>query len=224
MTIDPDYSENDPAWSPDGREIAFGRTTSNASGIQAAIWIMSADGTSPRRVLDGVTGRIAWLPDGKHMMIQKDDGLLRLDLASKVAAPVAGASGRTLFSVDRSGDWIAFQIADRGKMRIAAIPSGGGTSRIVDTGSYDAYHPSFSPSGRWLYFQPDHKNLFRVPGPAQAWSTGPPEKVTELSGPDLYIEDPKISPDGAKLFYTRGRRTGDIFILRADSNARRKSR
>lgn len=200
MTLDPDCSESDPEWSPDGREIAFRRTTSNASGIQAALWIMSDDGTNPRRVLDGVTGRIAWLPDGKHMLIQKDDGLLRLDLASKVAAPVAGATGRTFFSVDRSGDWIAFQITDRVKMRIVAVPSGGGTSRIVDTGKYDAYHPSFPPSGRWLYFQADHKNVFRVPGPAQGWSTGRPEKVTDFSAADLYIEDPKISPDGAELF------------------------
>ena len=54
----------------------------------------------------------------------------------------------------------------------------------------------------------------RVPGPAQDWKSVPPEKVTDFSGVDLYIEHPKISRDGARLFYTRGRRAGDIFILR----------
>ena len=38
--------------------------------------------------------------------------------------------------------------------------------------------------------------------------------MTDFAGVDLYIEDPKISRDGSKLFYTRGRTTGDIVILR----------
>ena len=98
-------------------------------------------------------------------------------------------------------------------MNIVAIPVAGGTPRVVATGPYEAYHPFFSPSGGWLYFQPAHKNLYRVPGPAQGWATAVPQKVTDFSGLDLYIENPRISRDGSKLFYTRGRRTGDIFIL-----------
>ena len=61
------------------------------------------------------------------------------------------------------------------------------------------------------------------PGPAQDWKSADPEKVTDFSGIDLYIEDPKISRDGKKLFYTRGRRTGDILILhlkKADAGSR----
>jgi Tol biopolymer transport system component len=91
------------------------------------------------------------------------------------------------------------------------------------TAPFEAYHPFFSPSGRWLYFQPDHKNLYRVPGPAQEWKSAPPEKATDFSGLDFSIEDPKISRDGTKLFYTRGRRTGDIFILRLSPPAQKKS-
>ncbi len=106
-------------------------------------------------------------------------------------------------------------------MAIAAVPLSGGTPRQVVTGALQAYHPFFSPSGRWLYFQPEHKNLFRVPGPAQGWTTATPEKVTDFSAFDLYIEEPKISRDGGKLFYTRGRRTGDIFILRQQAPGRK---
>jgi Tol biopolymer transport system component len=107
-------------------------------------------------------------------------------------------------------------------MNVAAVPVAGGTPRLVATGPY-GYHPFFSPSGRWLYFQPGHKNLFRVPGPAQGWASAPPEKVTDFSGFDLYIENPRISRDGSKLFYTRGRRTGDIFILHPGTRAERKA-
>jgi hypothetical protein len=98
-------------------------------------------------------------------------------------------------------------------MTLAKVPVSGGSPQQVVDERYQAFHPSFSPSGRWLYFQPNHKNLFRVPGPAQDWKSADPEKVTDFSDIDLYIEDPKISRDGRKLFYTRGRRTGDILIL-----------
>jgi Tol biopolymer transport system component len=98
-------------------------------------------------------------------------------------------------------------------MTLARVPVSGGTPQQIFDAKYEAFHPSFSPSGRWLYFQPNHKNLFRVPGPGQDWKSAEPEKVTDFAGPDLYIEDPKISRDGKKLFYTRGRRTGDILIL-----------
>ena len=156
--------------------------------------------------------------------MQRGDNLVRLDLASGVTAPIAGAKARTLLSVDRMGQWIVYQSSEGGPMNVAAVPVAGGTPRLVSTAPYEAaYHPSFSPSGRWLYFQPGHKNVFRVPGPAQDWASAPPEKVTDFSGFDLYIENPRISRDGSKLFYTRGRRTGDIYILHLGTRADKKA-
>ena len=86
------------------------------------------------------------------------------------------------------------------------------------TATSRAYHPSFSPSGRWLYFQPNHKNVYRVPGPAQQWRRAPPERVTDFPEAGLYLDDPKVSRDGSSLFYTRGRRTGILWLLRLDAS------
>jgi Tol biopolymer transport system component len=148
---------------------------------------------------------------------------VRFDLASGAATPIAGGKARTLLSADRAGQWLAFQTSDGSTMGIAAVPVAGGAPHPVATAPYEAYHPFFSPSGRWLYFQPGHKNLFRVPGPAQGWASASSEKVTDFAGFDLYIENPRISRDGSKLFYTRGRRTGDIFILHLGTRAERKA-
>lgn len=221
LTRDPNYSEASPEWSPDGGEIAFSRTVAGASDGSQTLWIMKTDGTNPRRVTD-FSGQMAWLPDGKAL-VQRGDTLVRLDLASGATAPIAGAKVRTLLSVDRTGQWLAYQSSEGGPMGVAAVPVAGGTPRFVATGPYEAYHPFFSPSGRWLYFQRGHKNLFRIPGPAQGWASAPPEKVTDFAGFDLYIENPRISRDGSKLFYTRGRRTGDIFILHLGTRAERKA-
>jgi hypothetical protein len=117
-----------------------------------------------------------------------------------------------------------YQNTQGGRLGLAAVPVAGGAVRPVVTGPYETYHPLFSPSGRWVYFQPAHKDLFRVPGPAQGWATAPPAKVTDFSGNDLYIENPRISRDGSKLFYARGRRTGDIYILHLGNAEKKKPR
>ena len=216
LTRDPAYSENFPAWSPDGREIAFTRA-STGDPDATTLWVMSADGTSPRPIAEGRHGFAAWLPDGKSVLAMRDGGIVRIDLSTGAAVPVEGAATRTWFSVDQSGRWIAFQTARAGAITVAAVPVIGGEARIVVDPEFGAFHPFFSPSGEWLYFQPNHKNIFRVPGPAQNWKSAPPEQVTEFSGVDLYLEDPRISRDGKKLFFTRGRRTGDILILRTEA-------
>jgi Tol biopolymer transport system component len=167
-------------------------------------------------------GAPVWMPDGKSLLLPHGDSLVRLDLKSGKTTSVPWADARTLFVVDPSGRWVAYQTHQGDGLTVAAVPIDGGTPRDVIPASYEAFHPSFSPSGRWLYFQPNHKNLFRVPGPAQDWKPAAPERVTDFSGVDLYIEDPKISNDGTKLFYTRGRRTGDIIILRMEKAKAKK--
>ena len=221
LTHDPNSSETNAEWSPDGREIAFARMEGGVLEARQTLWIMNPDGTNPRRITD-FGGEMAWLPDGR-VLVQRGGGLERLDIASGASEPFPGPKVRTLLAVDQAGQWLAYQSSDGGPMGLEAVPVAGGTPRPISLGPYEAYHPFFSPSSRWLYFQPGHKNLYRVPGPAQEWRTAAPEKVTDFSGFDLYIENPKISRDGLKLFYTRGRRTGDIVILHMGKPAERKS-
>ena len=48
-----------------------------------------------------------------------------------------------------TGEWVAYQTHEGGAVGIAAVPVAGGPPRTVVTAPYEAYHPSFSPSGRW---------------------------------------------------------------------------
>lgn len=76
-------------------------------------------------------------------------------------------------------------------------------------------HPFLSPSGRWLYFQRDHKNLYRVPGPAQDWKKADPVKITDfLETGGLFLEDPQISRDGKQLLFSRANISADVWIIR----------
>jgi Tol biopolymer transport system component len=214
LTRDPAFIERYPDWSPSGREILFTRfPAGQAEGSTVgSLWIMNPDGTNPRRVTE-ISGPSMWMPDGKRILIPRGDGVFQFDLATNQAIPVPGANGRTLVLADPSGQWVVAQLDRGGSLALSAVPVAGGTSRVVLPASYDAYHPFFSRSGRWLYFQRSHKNIFRVPGPAQDWRAATPNKVTDFAGLDLYIEQPTLSRDGSRLLYTRGRRTGDILIL-----------
>jgi hypothetical protein len=75
-----------------------------------------------------------------------------------------------------------------------------------------------SPSGNWVYYQVDHKNIYRLPGPAQGWRKAEPQKITDFPESGLFIEDPRLSMDGKQLIYSRGRITGDLWLLRFPTN------
>jgi Tol biopolymer transport system component len=221
LTRDSAYSERYPEWSPDGREVLFSRWPAKEPESAMTLWIMNGDGTSPRRVTE-ISGFATWMPDGKRILIPRGDDVFQFDLASGKTIPVSGANGRTLILRDPSGQWVVSQVAQGESLALSAVPVTGGTPQVVVAAAYDAFHPFFSPSGRWLYFQRKHKNVLRVPGPAQDWRPATPEAVTNFSGADLYIDQPTISRDGSRLLYTRGRQTGDIFILHPATSADRK--
>lgn len=59
-----------PAWSPDGRRLAF---TSTRDG-NAEIYVMNADGSGQTRltVNDGLDAGAAWSPDGRRLAFTSD--------------------------------------------------------------------------------------------------------------------------------------------------------
>lgn len=77
-TPGPDSVEAEPAWSADGKRIAF---TSNGrlSGTDRDVYVMNADGSNAVRVTAHQCGshqieRPAWSPDGTQIAFQCDDG------------------------------------------------------------------------------------------------------------------------------------------------------
>jgi TolB protein len=67
LTNDPGW-EGSPAWSPDGRRIAFLSRMAGA-GNNGPLWVMNADGSDRQQVLDntGGAGFVLWSPDGKKL-------------------------------------------------------------------------------------------------------------------------------------------------------------
>ena len=112
-----------PAMSPDGRWVAFIRTTivEAENRRQGELWIVASDGSgSPRRISDPALNASAprWSPDGQLLSFTgrrrgapaDDEGgsiwFLRADRLDEPAVHIRGVEGPAIFSPDNK--WIAF--------------------------------------------------------------------------------------------------------------------
>ncbi len=222
LTSEPNFDDSGPRWSPDGQTIAFVRRPANESqpgqGATISLWLMSADGANPRLLIENARNP-KWLPDGRAIVYGsvvdgRQNQLFIFDLATKSARRLTNEPGVIpicTFSPD--GKWLIYQSNASSNIDLHAVSMEGGESRIAVATPHQDYHPFVSPSGKWLYFQLDHKNIYRVPGPAQEWRPSEPEKMTNFPESGLFLEDPQISRDGRQLLYAHGRITGDIWIM-----------
>ena len=223
LTGDPAFIDGQPRWSPDGQSILFERAPAGEPA-KLDIWLMAADGGSPRQLVE--KGRIPyWMPDSRGITYcsTSDYYLYRFDLATRKSRRVIDEETRApLHVVSNDGKWIVYQSSAQSSLTIHARRIDGGETLVVAAtpGQMGSGHPMLSPSGNWFYYQVDHKNVYRLPGPSQGWRKAEPEKVTNFPESGLFIEDPRLSMDGKQLIYSRGRITGDLWLLRFGKPAR----
>lgn len=124
-----DFDDSDPAWSPDGKSIAFvsNRTKDPDSNPNSDIWIVSADNADKGSTLLQVTttpredAEPAWSPDGKTIAY------------TTVTAPLDVM-------------WYATQ-------RLAIVPATGGTPRVLtEKTDRNVSSPRFSEDGSTIWF------------------------------------------------------------------------
>ena len=204
-----------PRWSPDGRSIAFHHRSTQESTSVTNISVMAVDGANPHVLIENA-GLFAWMPDSRALVYfsRPDRQIYFFDMANGHSRRLTNETGIVqLFATSPDGQWVVYQTLASGNIDLRAIRIEGGEAQTIVATPHQDYHPIVSPSGKWLYFQLDHKNLYRVPGPAQNWRKAEPEKVTNFHESGLFLEDPQISGDGRQLLYSRGRITGDIWIM-----------
>lgn len=148
---------NWPAWSPDGKKIAF------IADVPSQLFLIDADGRNLERLRWNMPlgARPAWHPDGTKILFTKFEELIVFDLETKIETQVF-FNGRdngfrdAVWSPD--GKQIAFTIRHDRQHDIYVIDvDGGKLRRLTDNASNDAA-PAWSPDGRQIAFYSD-RNL-----------------------------------------------------------------
>jgi tricorn protease len=156
LTNSPGARERDPAWSPDGRWIAY---LSDKSG-EYQVHVIGSDGKTPDRQVthEGATYRYAvvWSPDSKKLLFSdKTHRLWWTDVATGKLTEITHNDYAEINEYSWSGDskWICFAAATPagfGQIQLYSLESGKVTA--ATDGLSDDSSPSFDPEGKYLFF------------------------------------------------------------------------
>jgi Tol biopolymer transport system component len=226
-------SDSDPAWSPDGQQIAFSRW--NPDGGREEIYVMDADPSTDDAIRltnnSAYDTEPAWSADGQHIAFESDrDGdyeiyVMDTDPATDDAVkltnnnvddrePVWSTDGELAFTRDRDGRLRSW--SDREIYVMDPDPATEGVTRITKNNTADEY-PDWSPNGRKIVFvgNSEGKRGIMVMNKDGSRRTA----VLRRGG-----YEPVWSPDGTKIAYTRLIYVGDpgyedhIYVMNKDGS------
>ena len=208
------FFQTDPAWSPDGRSIAFASKRAGSFDI----YVMGADGTGVRRLTSGREddGHPAWSPDGRrigfdrgesgdHYVVSRDGrgGRALSDDPAPETEPAWSPDGRSIAYVRRTP---GTEVRELWLMR----PDGTGQRRLTSLRA-TSISPAWSPEGTRIAFASN-----AVEGLYDIFTLTLGKKDARrltLTGPDAF--DPAWSPDGSRIAFSRG---GSILTVDLEGN------
>jgi Tol biopolymer transport system component/DNA-binding winged helix-turn-helix (wHTH) protein len=216
-----------PAFSPDGKQLAFVRVI---SALVGEVYLASVNGGEPKRLtFDGAgVSNLAWAPNGREIVFGSRHGgknrLFRIPVEGGGAEWLAATGSDAQYpAFSRDGSRLAWRqnTSDEDIFRLA-LKSGSEnfpplTSLIVST-AFDA-SPRYSPDGKRIAFVSNRS------GSDEIWvcdSDGEnPVRLTSFRGP--LAGSPSWSPDGKQVvFDSRPEGNADIYVVSAEGGQPRR--
>ncbi len=156
LTHTPGVHEREASWSHDGKRIAY----VSDEGGEEAVWVRNADGGNAKKLTTETMSRLyapRWSPDGERIAFVDSDNNLRIVSASGGPAPVIAhdpSLSRRDYTWSPSGHYLAYTLTDKDTLQAQLYVRDLVAGKDVRLGAprFDAYSPSFSPDGKYLYF------------------------------------------------------------------------
>jgi Tol biopolymer transport system component len=215
-----------PAWSPNGRRLAFDAPTSNNYDV----WTMRPDGRDRRRVTNDPAPDYfaSWSPDGTELVFTSDRGA-----GEDLYVVRADGTGERRLTTDPAPDWgaawspdgsrIAFAGNARGNLEVELVnPDGSGRVALTNDPARD-YDPAWSPDGARIAFTSERDgdaNVYVM----NADGSGV-VRLTDDPGGDYR---PAWSPDGRLIAFESERDPAvfdrDVYVMNADGSGQHRLR
>jgi Tol biopolymer transport system component len=217
-----EYDDDFPAWSPDGRHIAF---VSWRDG-NFEIYVMNADGSDVTRLTDSEERDLGprWSPDGQHIVFESErDGnweiyVMNSDGSGQVNISNNGAADRVPdWSPD--GQWIAF-CSDRGGDQDVYLMTqdGSGVVNLTHDPTRD-YMPAWSPDGQHIAFESSRSDGSNIDIYVMNADGSGVVRLTDYARID---SNPAWAPDGDYIVFSREEADTDfvydLYIMLSDGS------
>jgi dipeptidyl aminopeptidase/acylaminoacyl peptidase len=205
------YDEENPVWSPDGRELAFFSDARSKGQLQ--IFVADAVGEHVHQLgrIQGDAQRLTWSPTGKSL------AFLYIPAAHRKAGALAPGA-RDVGVIGTTVD----------EQRLATIDLANGRVRLITPSDTYIYEYGWSPDGRRIaatYAKGNGDNNWWVARLARIdLATG---AMHDLLAPPYQIDDPQWSPDGSRIAIIGGIMSdfgstgGDVYLVDAQTGASR---
>jgi len=214
-----------PAWSPDGRKLAY----VNFENGNSEIWIQDLSSGQREQVSSfrGINSAPAFSPDGSKLALTLsrtgNPEIYVMDLASKSLTQLTNHYG-----IDTSPTWsqdggtIYFTSDRSGQPQIYQVPAtGGAAQRVTFEGRYNA-DPSVSFDNNRIATTQGAGNVYRIA--VMDRSLGGTPRWSMLS-PGALDESPSFAPNASMLIYaSREGGQGVLYAVSADGRVRQRLR
>ena len=214
------FGERDrrPAWSPDGRTIAFVRDSTNGGSVYGR----AADGSDEERLLvrlDRPIQEVTWSGDGGWLVARTDNGVYGAgDLVGiritgdTTPVPLAATKFTEMHpAVSPDGRWLAYTSDESGanEVYVRPFPSTGGGRWQVSNGGGTS--PVWGPGGRELFFLGAGRLMTAELSTASRFEVVGLTPLFALAdfNVDPFHQSFSVAPDGQSFFLSRRRSTAE---------------